>query len=161
MDPELWRIERYLDFLAERKRLLAEAANHFLDELGHGLMPADAEGAPTRIDQEAPIPGGIETAEEEARLKALNEWVTTAGLPAGELSYELVDTATGRPVAILDLAWPSGLQVGLSEPVAVLVDEGQDLLRLANARGFRYFTDIDRFKAYVEREVLAHLVDEG
>jgi hypothetical protein len=116
---------------------------------------------PARIDQEAPIPGGIESAEEERRLRNLNSWICSYGLPEGELSYELTDAATGRPIALLDLAWPNGLRMGLSGPVAVLIDEGQDLLRLANAQGYMYFTDIDRFKAYVEREVLATVGTEA
>jgi hypothetical protein len=160
-DPKLWRIESYLDFLAERKRLLAEASNSFLDELLHGELEEEPGNGPARIDQEAPIPGGIESAEEERRLRNLNSWICSYGLPEGELSYELTDAATGRPIALLDLAWPNGLRMGLSGPVAVLIDEGQDLLRLANAQGYMYFTDIDRFKAYVEREVLATVGTEA
>jgi hypothetical protein len=45
MDPELWRIENYLEFLAERRKLLAAAANSFLDELAGG-MGLDIEGSP-------------------------------------------------------------------------------------------------------------------
>ena len=40
MDPHLWRIENYPDFLAERQRLLARAANAFLDSL---LVSSQAE----------------------------------------------------------------------------------------------------------------------
>jgi hypothetical protein len=35
-DPELWRIDRYPDFLAARRELLANAANTFLDQLRSG-----------------------------------------------------------------------------------------------------------------------------
>ncbi len=38
-------------------------------------------------------------------------------LPAGELRYELVNPETKEPIAVLDLAWPEGLQPGLSQPV--------------------------------------------
>ena len=41
------------------------------------------------------------------------------------------------------LAWPEGLQTGLSKPVALLIDEPPEVLQLANARGFRYFTDLE------------------
>jgi hypothetical protein len=33
MDSNLWRIERYRDFLAARRELLAQAANAFLESL--------------------------------------------------------------------------------------------------------------------------------
>ena len=38
-DPALWRIDRYPDFLAARRELLAEAANAFLAQLRFGAMP--------------------------------------------------------------------------------------------------------------------------
>lgn len=40
-DPELWRIDRYPDFLAARRELLAEAANTLLDQLRWGGAPGD------------------------------------------------------------------------------------------------------------------------
>jgi hypothetical protein len=52
-------------------------------------------------------------------------------------------------------AWPSGLQPRLSEPVAVLLGEGRVTLKAANSAGYRYFTDIEAFKDYVETEILA------
>ena len=45
------------------------------------------------------------------------------GLPEGELGYEIAHMATGESLAILDLAWPNGLQEGYSQPVALLIDE--------------------------------------
>jgi len=35
MDPELWKLDNYLDFLKARRKLLADAANSFLRELLH------------------------------------------------------------------------------------------------------------------------------
>ena len=59
------------------------------------------------------------------------------------------------PVAVFDLACPNGLQQGLSDPVAILLNEGHDLLRIANDRRYRAFTSIEDFRRYVENEVLA------
>jgi len=36
---------------------------------------------------------------------------------------ELTDLESGEPLAVLDLAWPEGLQAEQSEPVALLLDE--------------------------------------
>jgi len=103
----------------------------------------------------ATIPGGIEGEEEEQELEALNEWVAENGLPKGLSAYEVADADSGEPVAVFDLAWPSGLQEGLSQPVAVLLNEGKATLEVANAQGFRYFTSGAAFQHYVREEVLA------
>lgn len=75
-------------------------------------------------------------------------------LPDGVMSYELTDDQ-GAPIATIDLAWPNGLQEGLSPPVAVLIDEDELVEKACNTAGFRFFTNIEAFKHYVERDVLA------
>ncbi len=64
-------------------------------------------------------------------------------------------------MAVLDLAWPDGLQAGLSVPVALLINEGPETEEAANRAGYRYFTDVDEFRAYVRREILAEDEDES
>jgi len=169
MDPVLWKVENYPEFLAARRELLAAALNSFLAELAHDpsilesarreiavpeMVPAAASTLP---EAARPIPGGIESPEEEALLKELNRWVVDQGLPEGTLAYELADPFTGQPMAILDLAWPGGLQPGLSQPVAMLIGEGPATFEATNRAGFRYFTEIDEFKSYVREEILAML----
>lgn len=157
-DRELWELDNYEAFLEERRRLLAEAANAFLDELAHGVLEVEKEAAPAlQAADDVPsfIPGGVEGEEEEQELLDLNEWVAESGLPKGVNAYEVADEASGDPVAVLDLAWPSGLQEGLSQPVAVLLNEGAATLEIANAQGFRYFTSVAAFQDYVREEVLA------
>ena len=39
LDRELWKYENYLEFLEERRKLLAQAANDFLQELETGTVP--------------------------------------------------------------------------------------------------------------------------
>ncbi len=101
------------------------------------------------------VPGGIDDDDEEARLIRCNDWVTKRGLPAGELSYELVDEESGNVAAILDLAWPNGLQEGLSQPVTVLIGEGEDVEEAASQAGFRFFSSPRTFRRYVKEEILA------
>jgi hypothetical protein len=81
--------------------------------------------------------------------------VVQQGLPEGENLYELADAQSGELVAVLDLAWPNGLQEGYSQPVAVLLDEGRDIEEAANRAGYLYFTDIEGFQDYVRRDILA------
>jgi len=55
---------------------------------------------------------------------------------------------------VFDLAWPSGLQEKLSQPVAVLLNEEDTTVRVAIEAGFRCFTDMRTFREYVEAECL-------
>jgi hypothetical protein len=155
MDQDLWRVERYADFLAARRELIATAANDFLDSLLHGGLP-ETPATPPIIDREmVEIPGGFGAGDEDQTIRELNDWITSEGLPEGEVLYELTDPDTGAAVAVLDLAWPDGLQEGLSQPVTVLIDEDAELEEVVNRYGFRFFTNPAEFRSYVRHEVLA------
>ncbi len=153
LDRDLWRIENYPDFLTARRELLADAANTFLDSLYHGQMPErEVMSSPDEVARV--IPGSVDSQEEEQFLIDTNTWVSEQGLPEGEFMFELVNAA-GEAQAILDLAWPNGLQEGLTQPVALLLDEPSETEEAANRAGYRFFTSEGEFKAYVEREILA------
>ena len=155
LDPVLWRVENYPAFLTARRELLAEAANTFLEELYGGPAPAEEGYVSEVVEREvASVPGGVEGDDELERLVACNAWVSAQGLPEGELLYELVED-DGSPLAYLDLAWPDGLQAGLSRPVTLLVDETEETEEVANRAGFLFFTNEEEFRNYVEREILA------
>lgn len=156
MDPQLWQVENYRDFLAARRELLARSANGFLDSLVKGSVPDVAVIAEPVLERlEPPVPGTVATDQEEQLVRECNEWVVCQGLPEGEYMFELADPETGEPLAILDLAWPHGLQERYSEPVAMLVDEGKDTEEAANRARYRYFTNVSEFQTYVRREILA------
>lgn len=159
MDRELWKVKNYRAFLAARRELLAEAANSFLESLLAGQAPGvSAPVAPIgeTLTQPAPVavPGGMVSDDEERALREINEWVIAQGLPAGEFMYELT-AETGEPLAVLDLAWPRGLQEGYSHPVAVLLDETRETEEIVNWAGYLFYTDVDSFRAYVQKEILA------
>ena len=154
MDPQLWKAENYIAFLDARQELLAEAANNFLDSLLDGDLP-ESKVQGSVLDRKAQAPGGITDSQEEALLREAREWVAEHGLAQGELLYELVEDETGEFVDVLDLAWPNGVQEGLTTPVALLIDEGKQTLHAAQRHGFRYFTDLDSFKRYVKKEILS------
>ena len=157
MDPELWKIENYPAFLEARKALLAAEVNRVLESLLHGdtrWLESRVSGTTHPAAEPAEIIGGIADEEEEATLKALDDWVEAQGLPRGELAYDFADPDTGAQKAVFDLAWPSGLQEELSEPVAVLLNEGPEVIALASQAGYRVFTKVDDFRQYVKSEVL-------
>lgn len=158
-DPELWKIERYRDFLSARRELLAQASNDFLDGLRGGQAKTVRVAEPI-LEREATIPmadrlGSIGSEDEERAVRECNEWIVERGLPPGTLLLELVDQTSGEPTALLDLAWPDGLQEGLSQPVALLLEEDEPVEAAANRAGFRFFTSVAEFKSYVRGEVLA------
>ena len=152
MDPELWKLQNYPEFLKERRKLLATAANRFLDSLASGTVPETTESIGA-LEGTEPV-GGIVSSEEEQLLRNTNIWVTDQGLPEGEFGYELVDEETGELQATIDLAWPDGLQEGYSLPVVLLIDEGSDVERIVNRAGYRSFRSPDDFKSYVRSEIL-------
>ncbi len=153
MDPLLWKIENYLAFLDARKALLADAVNQCMAGLLHGdtrWMAGRSVAAPV-----APtVSGGIVDEEEEQQLEELNDWVEQQGLPRGELAFDFSDADTGEQRAVFDLAWPSGLQEKLSQPVAVLLNESAGTIAIASQAGFRCFTDVSEFQQYVRGEVV-------
>lgn len=154
LDPNLWKAENYLDFLAARRELLAKAANNFLGSLYQGQMPQQDIKVQERITGETgAIPGSIESPEEEAELAACNDWVEEQGYAPGEFLFELVDEQTAKPLALLDLAWPEGMQEGLSEPVALLMNEERETEEIVSRAGFKFFTSVEGLKEYVNEEL--------
>ena len=155
MDPNLWKVENYPAFLAARRELLAEAANKFLDNLIMGRMVGRALSAtlePVHACTEQKVVPGVGS--EEQLLLDLNVWVIEQGLPEGEFMFELIEAETTQPF-YLDLAWPNGLQEGLSQPVALLIGEAREAEELVNKMGYLYFTEVLSFKDYVRAEILA------
>ena len=102
IDPALWKIERFRDFLEARKVLLAGELNRRMEELLHG---DDRWLAGAAVPAPAPTPlGGITSEEEEAKLEALNDWVESKGLPRGVVSFDFADPETGEQQAVFDIA---------------------------------------------------------
>jgi hypothetical protein len=155
MDKKLWEVGNYLEFLEERKRLLADAANSLLDDLYIAEKRVERVGLSEHVIDDIPQVGGSISDEEEAAvIDALNEWMRDNDLPSGEVEYEIVGKQTGNTEAILDLAWPDGVQRGYSMPVAVLLDETADVIKAANQNGYQVYTVVEEFKSYVKNQIL-------
>ena len=98
--------------------------------------------------------GGITSEDEEAELEALNDWVEhkacrVACWPSTlPIRYRRTEGGVRSGVA-------RRFQEELSQPVAVLLNEANETVAIASQAGFRCFTDVGSFKAYVLSEVLA------
>jgi hypothetical protein len=145
MDEQLWEVERYRDFLAARRELLADAANRVLEDLLH-----PAAGAPVDAALElqlAPAPDVVEAM--DPVVTELLTWIRARAIPEPNVDQEIADPETQELIIVGDLVWPNGVQEGLSDPV-VFEFEAEDaaVSRLA-ALGFRVFTTPDAFKRYL------------
>ena len=155
MDKELWKIENFGDFLEARRKLLATATNNFMKELLHDDTHW-MEGT-VKVVNPAPavtIVGELAPEVEEEELEAVNDWMEEIGLLRGIRGFDLATGPNGAPQVVLNLVWPNGIQEGLSEPVAILLNESNETLVLAGHAGFRCFTTTQAFKNYVHEEIL-------
>ncbi|MEO1254476.1 MAG: hypothetical protein AAFY41_06275 [Bacteroidota bacterium] len=150
----MWKIENYADFLEQRRILLAKAANEFLDSLLTGQVPEDSHTGSILDRDVETVPGGIASEEEEEILLQCMTWMDQQSLPIGEFEYELVNDENKQLLAVLDLAWPDGIQVGLTQPIALLLYEDDETLQIAQRHGYRCFTNFELFRRYVQQEVL-------
>lgn len=155
MDPDLWKIDNYLEFLEARRELLSIETNKRMLDLLHDEPQWLEGGARPVVAAKPPVIGGIDSEEEEMELEALNEWLVSKGLSRGIMAYDFANETTGEQQAVFDLAWPNGIQDALSQPVAVLLNEGAEALAIASRAGYRFFTSVEDFKAYVRIEILA------
>jgi len=151
-DRDLWKIENFRDFLEARKALLANEVNRRLEDLLHGDTRWLAERVP--VEPESASFGGVTGEEEEEQLEALNGWIEAQGLPRGVLAYDFSDPGTGEQRAVFDLAWPNGIQEELSQPVVLLLNEGNEVIATASQAGYRCFVTAAEFKRYVQTEIL-------
>lgn len=146
INPELWKVENYEVFLQKRRELLARGANEFLQSLYNDSIPQTC--IENFADRLAP---NVLNEEEENQLAEVSNWMEENGLNYGERNYVIEDN--GNDV-ILDLAWPDGVQTGLSKPLALLLNESDDVYSAANRAGYTYLTSIQDFKEYVKANYL-------
>ena len=154
-DEALWQIDRYPDFLAARRGLLAGAANDFLGRLLDGSSaPAEdvaefLEPAPAVTTQTFELqPSGDDGDDEEiGEILALASRLRIA---APETHHAICDDETGEELAVADIAWPNGIQPGRTQPVAFLVDADAHTEEQLGELGYRFFTIKTRLVWHLE-----------
>ena len=90
---------------------------------------------------------------EEEEIEAMSAWMTSHGLNEGVANFELLDDS-GNTVAIIDLAWPQGVQHGLSAPLALLLNETADTQATVSKYGYRYYTSAEELREYIQANYL-------
>lgn len=150
-DRALWNSDRYLDFLESRRQLLAAAANALLDSLSGdiaGEHVAGSGGAPVEDDP-------------DEELAALADWCVDLGLARPDISGEIVDHETGEALVYPDAAWPEGMQQGLGDQVALLLERDEDSEARLGELGYRFFTSVKALRHYVEELLNVDLDGDG
>jgi hypothetical protein len=144
-DPALRKIERYKDFLAERRRLLAAAANEILDALIATPAPA-----PTEVSTELTIFTSAEESEESdadegpvgAQVAAI---VDEYGLATPATVDVVVDLDSGDELGMADFLWPDGLQGAYDDPVVLTFDGDAGESEAMTAAGYKVFHSVEAF----------------
>lgn len=144
-DTRLYEIENYEDFLDKRRELLADMANDFLNSLlKDNVQPVVISNYSSRGKGDEVEIGD----EEEQQILDFLLWLEERNLPLGEISYELTND-NGELLAMMEVSWPKGLQEGLSDPVALMMNGMAEEYKSANDYGFKYFTNIESLKSYI------------
>ena len=149
-DPALWSVDRYPDFLAARRELLAEAANGFLDRLRSG----GAAGSPQPLERLTIVSGetGDDTDYRRDQVTALVAELVELGCADPAVDCEVSDPATGEVLAIAEACWPEGLRPGQGDPAILELDPaGADLARLKEL-GYEVFTSAGSLRSHVRRQ---------
>ncbi len=159
VDHDLWQPENYEKFLERRRELLSAAANEVLDNLriGYGV---DDEGRHPRPEPSVPRPGP-DSQNNTSQIKPIDpdtdpiiqhiiDKCHEHLLPTPEVDYSIVHPDTAEDLAWADLAWPDGLQEGLTEPVAYLLEPDTEMQMRLGELGYRYFTDDTRLIRHME-----------
>ena len=140
-NPNLWGIERYPDFLAERRRLLTDAANLFLTDLYHGGTDAEEP-----LEKVAVASGDFD--ETDLVVRRLLDELEEAGYAPARVDAEVPSVDGEGPLALVDAHWPDGLQTGQGAPVVLALDHDGDELARMEGSGLRVFTSVEALRGF-------------
>ena len=153
-DEALWSMDRYPEFLAARRDLLAAAANQVLDTLRDGRQSPHTETPVPPMS----IPARMEAFEEpeslddedDSEIVTVLALASDLGIASPEPHHEICDDETGEVLATVDIAWPEGIQPGRTEPVALLVAPDPETEAHLGERGYRFFTSLRKLVWHLE-----------
>ncbi len=146
IDPALWEIDRFQDFLAHRRELLANATNELLESLYAG-HESYAEEVSTGASIAIAAPTDDETDDD---VEALLELILSHGLTAPLVDGEVSNSETGESLATATLIWPDGVQQGLTEPVVYVPSVDGETASALSTSGYRVFATNQSLIWYLE-----------
>ena len=169
-DETLWSVDRYPEFLEARRGLLAAAANEMLERLGSGQdashtharasaavpleVAAPFDESPYRESDTPPYRESDESpyreSDDDPEIAAVLALADRLGIAVPEVNHEICDNETGAVLAVADIAWPQGIQTGLTEPAALLLTPDAETEAHLGERGYRFFTSGQRLVRHLE-----------
>lgn len=149
MDRSLWRLENYSEFLAERRRLLAKAANGFFRTLHDGPSPVALIDPRSIVHQPATTADMHEAPEDAPGMADLVAVLAEAGMALPEYEAEVCDPRTGEAISIAAAFWPNGLQVEVGTPVVLSPDTSPTEQAALEACDYRVFHSTDALRRYI------------
>ena len=156
-DPALWELDRYRDFLAERRVMLAHSLDAFLRGLASADHPADLGSVGSTWDTSAPSTAGgarIVESDLDARtqeIDALVDWMVEQGCAPPEQDSEVVDPDSGAVLCVAEAFWRNGLQEGIGQPVVLELDLDGLGMAAFEGLGYQLFTSCAGLREFVER----------
>jgi hypothetical protein len=151
-DRVLWEVENYAAFLEDRRSSLAAATNAFLESLRASQVVSAVVGSASAV---------VEDIEIDDVLQVVSEWCASLGLARPTVPAEIVDPESGEALVYADAAWMEGLQVGRSEPVALILERDEEVESRLSELGYRFFTSDRSFRNYVEELLNVDLDGDG
>lgn len=146
--------ERMVEYIEQRNPGVSRELAGRKFASAHDLLSILPTSVQVSYEPEPPTANDAAEDDENEELMTLNEWVKERGFHPGIIDYEYSDPNTGEQLGVFDLAWPTGLQEELSQPVVVLIDEDDSTIKAAAMAGFRCFTGTMQFQSYVSHELL-------
>lgn len=146
-DPDLWRVDRFRDFLRARRELLADAANELLDNLLTGERHVEAL---PRLS-----PPEFERSDADPRVDAVRDAVAALseiGCATPELDVEIPDPDDGSVLGVAEALWRDGLQAGRGPAVILELDTDNPRIPRIQELGFFIFTDPGALVRHAQRE---------
>ncbi|WP_053160969.1 hypothetical protein [Streptomyces caatingaensis] len=150
MNPKLWHTDKYLDFLAARRELLAGAANDFLERLHDGPSPVGLAPSPdSLLPHSGPVVDEPAPEDEVPGLAALLRELGQAGYASPELDSEVTDPHNGAAITVAAAYWPHGLQAESGAPVVLTLDPTPEEQAALEASDYRVFHSADALRRYI------------
>ena len=142
MDEDLWQLNRYPDFLAARRELLAAAANNFLESLLKGATDLQ------ELPHSRPV---IDTEDDRpAVIHDLVQQLAEYGIAEPEIDEEIWDGA--HLVGVAEAYWSEGLQPGRGKPTILELDHDTTDIEHLQALGYAVFTSPEALLQFVRHE---------
>jgi hypothetical protein len=154
LDPGLWPLERYREFLAARRELLATAATSFLDNLLNSTPAAQ----PPITSPAAQLPTEPAGAAAEASVLHADEPVAREvarlvdgyGLVRPTTLQVVVHPVTGEELGVADAVWSRGVHGAYGEPVVLTTKPEPGDVGAMEAAGYRVFSSVVAFETFLE-----------